>query len=382
MVNKQMNLLTEDWKDLKQIVLYCYGTIFHKCIDKIQKDFDVICIIDKVVGKQESSYKGIPVLAPDVADDYLKRYKTILMTAGETYTEIAVSLTEKGYIENRDFCGIERLVGEWYWKYRQKNCLMELHTAITMSCSLKCKNCNMFVPYYYNKVKYSLEDIQENFDLLFQQIDYVFDIILLGGEPLLHEQLGEMLQYLHTNYGDRINRLGVITNGTILPSEKLIQIFRECNVDVYVSDYSISVPYQDKIQSLCRLLEDNQIWFHNRPSLKWCDFGFPQEPFSYKEEQIREHMLNCGPIFHGLNDKKFYYCHVAWSAEKCGEFQLTEKDYVDLSNINSSDPKQKRKIVEHSLGFMEEGYVSLCKLCGGCGKDNKRMVQAGEQVKE
>ena len=92
-------------------------------------------------------------------------------------------------------------------------------------------------------------------------------------------------------------------------------------------------------------------------------------------------MLECGPIFHGINDGKFYYCHVAWSAEKCGLIKLNESDYVDLTQIDSNSSEQRKQILEHSQGNINGGFVSLCAKCGGCGNDNKNYVDAAEQMR-
>ena len=39
-----------------------------------------------------------------------------------------------------------------------------------------------------------------------------------GGEPLLHPDLGKLVEYLCT-YGDRIGLLEFITNGTMIPKD-------------------------------------------------------------------------------------------------------------------------------------------------------------------
>lgn len=90
-------------------------------------------------------------------------------------------------------------------------------------------------------------------------------------------------------------------------------------------------------------------------------------------------MLSCAPEFHGLNDGKFYYCHVSWSAEKAGIFKLKGSDFIRLEDIDNNK-KACRKIVEYADGNMECGYVSLCEKCMGCGMDNNKFVLAGEQI--
>ena len=90
-------------------------------------------------------------------------------------------------------------------------------------------------------------------------------------------------------------------------------------------------------------------------------------------------MMSCGPIFHGLNDGKYYYCHVAWSADKAKLLSTVPDDYIDLTELENSD-KAKELILEHSSGNLAKGFVKLCKVCGGCGNDNTEFVRAAEQV--
>ena len=113
--------------------------------------------------------------------------------------------------------------------------------------------------------------------------------------------------------------------------------------------------------------------------LIWRDFGFLVNNRMYDFDKVREHMLSCGPIFHGLNDGKYYYCHVSWSADKAKLLKNVSDDYIDLRTLDDDD-RAKETILEHSNGNMAKGFVKLCKICGGCGNDNTEFVKAAEQM--
>ena len=125
------------------------------------------------------------------------------------------------------------------------------------------------------------------------------------------------------------------------------------------------------------MLSERGISYRVNSSLIWCDFGFPENKFDYSN--VREHMMKCFPVFRGLNDKKLFFCHVAWSAEKCGKYRLSEKDYFELSKVVDS-MDEKEAFINYSLGGNEDWSLSLCRFCGGCGIDNKKYVKAGIQV--
>ena len=60
-------------------------------------------------------------------------------------------LEKLGFISGVNFCSMEQFLTEWFWKYKKKACLMEVHSTITSRCTLKCRHCNMFMPYYKEK---------------------------------------------------------------------------------------------------------------------------------------------------------------------------------------------------------------------------------------
>ena len=131
------------------------------------------------------------------------------------------------------------------------------------------------------------------------------------------------------------------------------------------------------MQSLIKKLQHYSIDYTVNKKTIWRAFGFPDSPWSVAENERANHMRACSPIFHGYNDKKIFFCHVAWSAEKCGLYTLKTKDYIDLQKIKDDE---LHNIAKHCYGEIENGYVSFCSQCGGCGSDNRNIVDAGEQV--
>ncbi len=374
-----MNQLEDSWKDIRDIIAFGWGNVGKKSIDKLMADFNVIQIIDNEEEKQ-GEYRGIKITSLKNALEIVRQNKIIVMTNGKVYLRIKEELQGIGMKEYRDFCSIERFISEWYWKYKNQNCILEIHTAVTMRCTLKCRNCNMFVPYYKEKIDYAFEEIKQDYDLLFQFVDYVFCIELLGGEPLLNRDLGRIILYLSENYGNRIGAIGIVTNGSVVPDDNLLAILSKCHVTSYISDYTGTVPYKKKLGEVISVYKEKGLRYEIRQALQWKDFGIPCRKGEHQSESVRKHMLTCAPLFHGLNDKKYFFCHVAWSAEKAGFYKLTENDFIDLCRLAVGCDNDKRKLIYHSMGEnLQQGYVSLCQVCGGCGEDNLIEVNAGEQ---
>lgn len=373
-----MKYLNEEWLSETDFILYGLGDIGKKCVYKFFENFNIITIIDNDEKKQ-GLFAGIQVQKLNEVIEIAKIYKIIVMTGGKEYRNIAYDLEKIGLKEYKDFCSIEIFISDWYWEKLHLNCLLEVHTAVTMRCTLQCKNCNMFVPYYKKIIEYDIGCLKKDYDLLFQSVDYVFCIALLGGEPFLYNKLDKLIEYLHCTYSGKFGRIEIISNGTMIPEERVIVILKRYNVLVRISDYSNEIPYQGKIKEVIKILQEEGIECIVQPSKLWKDFGFPKEKAEHESKTVREHMLNCAPIFHGLNDNKFYFCHVSWSAEKSGLYNLTKNDYIDLNQIDCNSDESKRQIVEHGLGGLTKGYVSLCEICGGCGSDNSKIIKAGVQ---
>lgn len=371
--------LTEDWKNIKELVIYGFGKVAPDNMDFFRQNFNILYIIDSNKDKCGVKYKEIDVKhVNDVLDD-LTNHKIVVMTANRNATLVGSDLEKIGLQKGKNYCSMEQFLTEWFWNYRKKVCLMEVHSTITTRCTLRCKHCNMFMPYYKEQIDYVAEDILHDLELLFRHVDYVVSYKLLGGEPLINNELANMIMQISEKYGDKIGNIGIITNGTILPNEELINISKKYDVKFDFSDYTDAVDYKKKFDEAVKRVSDAGIRYEVNRSLRWCDFGFPEKNKNYDFDEVREHMLSCGPLFHGLNDGKYYYCHVAWSADKAKLLKNVQDDYIDLRTLGNGD-EAKEAILEHSKGNMAKGFVKLCKICGGCGNDNTDFVKAAEQM--
>ena len=371
--------LTDDWKYISELVVYGFGKVAHDNIDFFKSSFNIAYIVDSDKEKCNCEFKGISVKHVDDVKDDLKNYKIVIMTANRNAALVGEDLEKFGLQSGKDFCSMEQFLTEWFWNYKKKVCLMEVHSTITSRCTLKCKHCNMFMPYYREHVDYTAKDILEDLELLFRHVDYIVAYEILGGEPLINGELADMIRQIGDRYGNRIGNIGIITNGTLLPDEQLIEISKKYNVKYDFSDYTDVVDYKKRFDSAVKTVSDAGLRYSVNRSLRWCDFGFPVNNRMYDFDKVREHMLSCGPIFHGLNDGKYYYCHVSWSADKAKLLKNVSDDYIDLRTLDDDD-RAKEAILEHSNGNMAKGFVKLCKICGGCGNDNTEFVKAAEQM--
>ena len=78
-------------------------------------------------------------------------------------------------------------------------------------------------------------------------MDYIVAYEILGGEPLINGELADMIRQIGDRYGNRIGNIGIITNGTLLPDEQLIEIskkymsFEDIGIDFHLFIVCVSL---------------------------------------------------------------------------------------------------------------------------------------------
>lgn len=375
--NKELiEMFRKNWVDEKDLIVMPHTAKGKLYLQQILKDISVGCILDNDKSLDDTKYQGVPIFE---ARRYLQENKKGKILISSYYQEIAEQLEQYGYQENVDFMDMHQFVSLWYWEKKRQIHLLDVHIAITTFCSLNCRNCNMFMNHYEKskRNKMGLIEFQQNVKSLFNAADYCYQFTILGGEPLLHSELSEMIRWLSEHYASHIGRIEIVTNGTIVPTTELLQVCKKHRVGFTISDYGKEVSSMQRIDEIKGCLLEWDIEYKHNPDLVWKDFYFPREKQKVMFDTVREHMLICNPIFRGLNDQHFYYCHIVWSAVKAGLLEEKETDYIDLSkDFNEND---KMKLLLYDLGIMENKYVSLCEFCGGCGSDNTSVIPAGIQ---
>lgn len=375
-MKNSLQKLSDDWRSINSIVLYGTGInaeVIKNVFTKL--DMKILYVVDRDKNKQGKLWYGIPVVAYEDIEGKIKGKKIVIMTAHTAYNQISAFLSSRGLIENVDYCGAGQFLCEWFWNVKKMNCVYHVDMTVTTRCTFRCKNCNMFIPYYKRQMDYDFEILKRNADLFFERIDYVAYFGLIGGETLLSPVLPEILKYISETYRDQFGRISFTTNGSVMPSEELLYALKKYDVYLTISDYTKQISYEEKFSQVLDKLKETGVAYEIKYALEWCDFGFPIHPYHYSDEQLKEHFDCCNPEWNGLNDGRFYYCNVSWSAEKSGNFELNENDYIQLEEIDPNDREACHRIVE-----LSRGTSSFCKVCGGCGSDNKNYVPVGEQL--
>ncbi len=378
--------LSDEWGNLVNhgsIVPFGIGRIGRRVIPTLMKEFNIPFLIDNG-GRTEKLY-GLDVLSLSMADSYLreKHLKVVVTTVRCSYEEITKEMEELGFRENIDFCIFERFAEEWNLRWKNKCVLAKIDTIITSRCTLKCKNCNLFIGHMSAHYDIDLANLQKNFDIFFDSVDYVYEYTLLGGEPFLHKNLAEIISYLGDRYGEKIGQINLISNGTIVPNDNMINVLKKYHVMVHISDYTCSVDYGKVLKKLEDKFSEEGIECYVIPNNTWKDVMYPQN--TYHTEDPKAHMLLCGHSTHSVANGRLYWCDPAFAAECFIGFQSEKDDALDLAENKRNHSKYDAtlNIINYFLGNINErGYMSLCEKCAGVGKDNNNIVPAGVQMYE
>lgn len=380
METKIDRLVDEYWKDLRDVIVFGYGRYGSRVFPYLKESFNIVAVVDNDKNKIGRIIDGVRIIDVKEAERLLHNYRIIVTTQAFFYAQICDQLQEMGLVENIDFTVWNQFFTEWYYKYKGMICLEKADIPITSYCSLNCENCSAFIPHIKKKRHEELDNIEKSVSLFFENVDRVQDMNLYGGEPLLHPRLCEIIEMLG-KYRERIGYLGIITNGTIIPDKKLLDILKKYDVGISISDYSNAVDYRGKLDHLCEIFQDNQINVVRTVNMVWFDLGFPRKEIRYDMVGAREHMICCNTACHDLIDGKIYYCVADRAAQLGGLIPRSEKSYIDLAKIDKNDLESRKAILELCAGNIEGGSLEFCRMCGGFGCDNLDEVQAAKQAR-
>ncbi len=232
----------------------------------------------------------------------------------------------------------------------------QIEFCITTKCTLKCKDCCALIP-QLDKVKRSemtLADFKLYLDKICDSVDSIRHLVILGGEPLMNPELPEMLEYAANK--EKVFFTQLITNGTMLPNEKLLSVLKRYNnrIYVYMSNYSDNpeltpILKQDAIKAL---LKENNIKLQKPENWAWLEErGLSSQVFdnvTTQQKFLNCYRTKCNQVMNGRLD----ICSKATAGR---EMKLFEDDSIDI--INSENLKQDL------IKFYQKDFVNACKHC-------------------
>lgn len=252
--------------------------------------------------------------------------------------------------------------------------------CVTERCSLKCKKCAHACYMTTSETEdMTIQEVFHSADSFFAKVDYINEFVLIGGEPFLYRDLATAMKYIGTKYRNQINVFSITTNGSILPSEEVLEACRQYHVLIRVSNYSVQVPrLEESYRKLVAVLQEYQVeYILGAPEWEWMDYGFEYVDRGNNPAELSKVFARCKTPCKEVRGNKLYYCVMARSVSDNLQMGVGQEDYLDLDSLNGDN--YKKELLEFSLGYSEKGYLDMCRHCHGADAHNYP-IPAAEQL--
>ena len=344
----------------------------------MENEIEIKGFIDNNLIKQQEGYEKYPCVALNAGELDSEKTGIIITVSQIQRGSIIKQLESVGYIHNKDFFIIEEFLSIYFVYKYNKIYFSSISFLPSTSCNLKCEACLNFNPYASAFYVREWEKVIADIDLFFKCIDRIMLFHVSGGEPMLYKKIADLIEYLDKNYGDRIDTLRTVTNGTVVPEDLVLERLSKCNFEITVDDYRDAVPqYNDKFAELIEKLKQYHIKYNINKADEWIDLAPDRTDFTaWTEEKLQKHFDECSQAWQELRDGKLYSCNYDAYATVAGINKEQDDEVFALETFNE---RMKKELVEFRLGFNKKGYTNFCKKCMGFSYKNPYKVRPAQQ---
>lgn len=264
------------------------------------------------------------------------------------------------------------------YKYFNKIEIPQVEFVITTHCTLKCKDCVNYIPTIKDHIVLDYNQITNDIKKYTDAVDTVNNLILIGGEPLLHKDLSRIVEFCCNI--NKIKNLWVVSNGTIIPSEDLVKILKKYRnkTHFWISNYTKNPNLEKRLhdKEIIKILKSNKIRYIFNESLMWETTSDIKDNQRTPEE-IRQYYLRCQHPCVSVIDGKITPCPrmSTYIVNKITDFNCNE-DYVNIRNTTVE------KIRKELIDFYKKDYFKGCNFCNFLEDFCKEKVMPAIQIGE
>ena len=256
----------------------------------------------------------------------------------------------------------------------EKDKLIMPHLGIlaTTFCNLNCRRCADLIPKRQNMM-YKFQDVISDMNRILDSVDYISEVLIIGGEILLYPKLIELIN--ECSKESKIGKVIITTNGTIIPSNELINTFKKENVVVSISGYPKDIATNRK--KVIDILSNENIEIENLEDMTWLDMGNTEYRNRSKKELTEIFstcsMKDCVTMVKGGN---LLFCSRQATALETDIYSKPlEHEYIRLN-----DCKNNKELKNKLVAFYNLNYISTCNYCDGISCATKRIVPTAIQI--
>lgn len=362
---------------LTEVVVFGAGETGELVYTEIKKCVDIKHFLDSNSCKTRTKH-DVEIKSP--TPENCKNYKIVIAT-NNYRTEIRQKLEAFGLEYNVDFFYFNEFMAIWNWVNAQKVVINKIDVMITSRCTLNCRDCVYFIPAYSQPMDRPIDLVKEDIALFFDTVDYIREISIVGGEPFMHENLNEIIEYIAINFKEKTGTLQVITNGTVLPNQLLVKSILDNHVQIVISDYTETLPWvKGKLQKFLTCMQEHNIDYIIPSMGMWVDYGNPTNKKSLGCKELDRHFELCAMPCRVLEYKKYFFCTRNYGAVRAGLYEAKD-GYFPLNEL-MKDKQEKEEFLKFEVGVVEKGYLDYCDNCNGFPTINKKFVPAAVQIEK
>lgn len=261
-------------------------------------------------------------------------------------------------------------------KYEQKNSAFlyarNIDIPVTDKCSLRCKDCSNLMPFYENPVDFKKEEVYKMIDEISDIFDKITEIHLLGGEPFVHRDIYDIIEY--ASQKENVTSVTLFTNGTIpLIPERIACLDPEKVVFAFTKYGDLS----RNLEKNTGILDQYHICYSIFFADTWMDcINFEKQ--NYSETTLKQvYKICCTKNTNTFLNGKLYICSYGASLHRLKAAPEEAFDFVEISK-NSKDLPQLKKEISNYL--YERDYIETCRFCTGRDPVNGKKVKAAIQA--
>ena len=361
----------EDLIKKRNCLLYCAGKVAKSIIKYLAvRDLAVDGVLVTFQANNPNEILGVPVFeVKQYTMEYGLSNKTVVVCAAENNNEEIKSILSNYdigkvlYMSNNLYRSIEFALGDYeveilqqaadinrridevqnqMLKFVPRPCIEYLVVNILDHCNLKCKGCDHFAciaDTYFVSVDAIRRDIERMSEILHG--NNVIKIAVMGGEPLLHPNLLEILEIIRANFPYAVIRL--TTNGLLLlqQTDLFWKVCREQNITIVNTKYPINLDFC-KMKEKASHEEVKFQYFENtgdeyvkKSFKKVINLKGDSDPV---KSFARCHISNYGNF---LMEGKFYGCPFSCQSSRIfnkkfnQNLMITENDYLDIYKVKN-----------------------------------------------
>jgi len=240
-----------------------------------------------------------------------------------------------------------------------------LEICITPRCNLKCRHCANFMQLYDQAEDYPADTVLNAFSKFLDGIDYLAKLRILGGEPLLHKGLAEIVDFCGKHR--KIGRIIVVSNGSLTPDGDIIRALRNAGAQVHISNYERTRKRREEVTEVLRTNGIHVLFTKNQ---QWKDYG-RGEHFAYSPDKVRAVFKKCPIHCKTLVGEEFHICPRSAHGTILGFIHKREEDYLNVHALST------KELTRRIIRLYNTDHVEACYHCND--KAHALLLPPGEQ---